>query len=292
MQPESLAGAGGCAYGPSMLFDGTFSVDETGEGQRLDRAMEAWLPGTGLRLRRRLCDEGRVLVDGRARKPGYKLRTGETVEIRQVLQLTSPGGLGLRIVKREGGFAALHKPGEVHSAAIAGGSDPSVESLLPDLFPGEAPVLLNRLDFLTSGLLLVALTPEAREVYLAHEDDGAINKFYLARVRGRMDGIIAVRNRLDTDDRKTTRVLNEPDPDHRRWTGITALSHDNVEDTSLVRCLIMKGARHQIRAHLASIGHPILGDPLYGGGESRRGLMLQHLHIEMPGFQAEDIPLF
>lgn len=292
MQPESLAGAGGCAYGPSMLFEGTFSVDESGDGQRLDRVMEAFLPGTGLRLRRRLCDEKRVLVDGRARKPGYRVRTGETVEIKQVLQMTSSGGLGLRVVKREGGFAALNKPGGVHSAAIAGGSEPSVESFLPDLFPGDSPVLLNRLDFLTSGLLLVALTPEAREAYLAYEDEGVINKFYLARVRGRMDGIISIRSRLDTDDRKTTRVLSEPDPDHRRWTGITALSHDNAADTSLVRCLIMKGARHQIRAHLASIGHPILGDPLYGGGESRRGLMLQHLRIEMPGFQAEGIPLF
>lgn len=292
MQPESLAGAGGCAYGPPMLLEGTFNVDETCEGQRLDRVMESFFPGTGLRLRRRLCDEERVLVDGRARKPGYRVRTGETVEIRQVLQMTSPSDMGLRIVKSEGGFATLNKPGGVHSAAIAGGSGPSVEDALGGLFPGRSPVLLNRLDFLTSGLLLVALTPEARETYLACEDEGVINKFYLARVRGRMDGIISVRSRLDTDDRKTTRVLNESDPDHRRWTGITALSHDNGENTSLVRCLIMKGARHQIRAHLASIGHPILGDPLYGGGESRRGLMLQHLRIEMPGFQAETTPLF
>ena len=281
-----------CAYGAAMFFEGTFSIDQSVAGCRLDRAIEEVMPGTGLRLRRRLCDEGQVLVDGRARKPGYRVRAGEVVEIRNVIETRTPGQLGLRIVKREGGFAAVNKPGGVHSAAIPGGTEPSVESALPALFPGEEPVLLNRLDQLTSGLLLVALTPEARAAYLEYEDEGGINKFYLARVRGRLDGIISIRSRLDTDDRKTSRVLPEPDTDFRRWTGVTALSHDHAECTSLVRCLIMKGARHQIRAHLASVGHPIVGDPLYGGGESKRGLMLQHQRIEMPGFQAEVIPLF
>ncbi|OIQ51523.1 Ribosomal large subunit pseudouridine synthase C [Pseudodesulfovibrio hydrargyri] len=275
-----------------MFFEGTFSIDASGDGSRLDRALEAVMPGSGLRLRRRLCDEGHVSVDGRARKPGYKVRAGQTVEIGEVRAMTTADELGLRIVRLEGGFAAVNKPGGVHSAAISGKDEPSAEGVLAELFPGCEPVLLNRLDYLTSGLLLVALTPEAREAYLRCEADGAIKKFYLARVQGRLDGIVSVRSRLDTDDRKTTRVLAEPDPDSRRWTGITALSHDNAAGTSLVRCLIMKGARHQIRAHLSSIGHPILGDPLYGGGESPRGLMLQHQRIEMPGFQAEAIPLF
>lgn len=275
-----------------MLFEGTFSIDASGDGNRLDRVIEAFLPGFGLRFRRRLCDEGRVLVDGRARKPGYKVRTGQLLEIREVREMTKPGELGLKIVERKGGFAAVNKPGGVHSAIIPGGVEPCAEAALAGLFPGETPALLNRLDCLTSGLLLVALTPEAREAYLEYEDDGAIRKFYLARVKGRLDGIVSVRNRLDTDNRKKTRVLAESDPDSRRWTGITALSHDNAADTSLVRCLIMKGARHQIRAHLASIGHPIVGDPLYGEGESPRGLMLQHQRIDMPGFQAETVPLF
>lgn len=275
-----------------MLFQGTFRIDASGDGLRLDRVLETVMPGSGLRLRRRLCEEGRVLVDGRAGKPGYRVRTGQSVEVEEVGEMTTPGALGLRIVKSEDGFAAVDKPGGVHSAAISGKSEPSAEGVLPTLFPDDEPVLLNRLDRLTSGLLLVALTPEARRVYREYEDQGAIKKFYLARVRGRLDGIVSIRNRLDTDDRKITRVLPEPDPDSRRWTGVTALSHDNAADTSLVRCLIMKGARHQIRAHLASIGHPIVGDPLYGGGECPRGLMLQHQRLELPGFEAEAIPLF
>lgn len=270
-----------------MFFEGNFSIDASGDGSRLDRALEAVMPGSGLRLRRRLCDEGHVLVDGRARKPGYKVRAGQTVEIGEVRDMTTADELGLRIVKLEGGFAAVNKPGGVHSAAISGKDEPSAEGVLAELFPGCEPVLLNRLDYLTSGLLLVALTPEAREAYLRHEADGAIKKFYLARVLGRLDGIVSVRSRLDTDDRKTTRILAEPDPDSRRWTGVTALSHDNAAGTSLVRCLIMKGARHQIRAHLAGLGHPIVGDPLYGDGKEGEGLMLRHYRVEFSGFSAQ-----
>jgi len=275
-----------------MFFEGTFHIDACGDGNRLDRVLETVMPGSGLRLRRRLCEEGHVLVDGRGRKPGYKVRVGQSVQIGGVWAMKTADELGLTVVEREGGFAAVNKPGGVHSAAISGKDQPCAEGVLTELFPGREPLLLNRLDFLTSGLLLVALSPEAREAYLRYEADGAIKKFYLARVEGRLDGIVSVRSKLDTDDRKTTRVLADPDPDSRRWTGISALSHDNGEGSSLVRCLIMKGARHQIRAHLASIGHPIIGDSLYGEGESPFGLMLQHQRIEMPGFQAETVPLF
>lgn len=275
-----------------MSFEKKFNIPAASDGWRLDRVLEQPLPDSGLRLRRRLCDEGRVLVEGRAQKPGYKVRAGQQVAILGGNPRMTPRELGLKIIRQEAGFAAVDKPGEVHSAAIAGRDEPSVEDVLPDLFPDRSPVLLNRLDFLTSGLLLVGLTPEAVADCRLQEERGAIKKFYLARVRGRLDGIISIRSGLDTDDRRKTKVLATRDSDVRRWTDVTALSHDNRADTSLVRCLILKGARHQIRAHLASIGHPIIGDPLYGEGESSRGLMLHHQRIELDGFWAESTPLF
>lgn len=205
---------------------------------------------------------------------------------------------GLRVVERTDLFAAVYKPGGVHSAAIAGKDDLSVEAALPALFPDAVPVLLNRLDFPTSGLLLVAFGPDGAETYRASEEAGGVRKFYLAVVHGRLDGMISVRNRLDTDDRPRTRTLAEEDADARRWTSVNALAHNHDRDTTLVRCLIMKGARHQIRAHLASLDHPIVGDTLYGdpdavtGGESGREpvLHLHHQRIELPGFCAEADP--
>ncbi|MDD3313690.1 RNA pseudouridine synthase [Pseudodesulfovibrio sp.] len=190
-------------------------------------------------------------------------------------------------VERHGGIAGVYKPGGVHSAAIAGREAPNAEELLPRMFADETPVLLNRLDFLTSGLLLVALTEAAAETWRAAEENGSIRKFYLAEVRGRFDGVATVRSRLDTADRKVTKVLDEPDEDPRRWTDVQSLSHDRARDTSLVSCLIVKGARHQIRAHLASIGHAIIGDPLYGDGREGESLHLHHRRVELPGFTAE-----
>lgn len=268
----------------------SYVIGSGAEGYRLDKALHTFMPGAGLRLRRRLCDDGRVLVDGRARNAGYKVRSGQQVEIIQGNEVATPQSLGLKIVRQDEMFAAISKPGGVHSASIAGRDEPCVEAILPDMFPNAEPALLNRLDNLTSGLLVVALTPEAKLRYQEFEDAGEIRKFYLAVVVGRLDGIVSIRKQLDTDNRKKTKVLDDNDADMRRWTDVTSLAHDHSADTTLVRCLIMKGARHQIRAHLASIGHPIVGDPLYGIG--REGLRLHHHQIEFPGFRAESTPLF
>ncbi|WP_419787701.1 pseudouridine synthase [Pseudodesulfovibrio sp.] len=262
-------------------------VPEEQGGQRLDKALEAVLSGSGLRLRRRLCDDGRVLVDGRAMKPGYKVSAGQCVILLGGEKAVLPEDLGLMVVERHGGFLAVYKPGEVHSAVIAGRDVPSVEALLPSMLPGEAPVLLNRLDFLTSGLLLVALTEDAVRVWRDAEESGNIRKFYVAEVEGRFDGVTTVRNKLDTADRKITRILDETDGDPRRWTDVQVLSHDWGRNTSMVTCLIVKGARHQIRAHLASIGHPIIGDSIYGAGREGDALHLHHRRVELPGFTAE-----
>lgn len=254
---------------------------------RLDRVLAELVPDSGLRLRRRLCDDGRVTVDGRVRKSGYKVRAGQSVQLENGEDDVAYEELGLEIVKRDERFAAVYKPGGVHSAAIAGRNEPSAEGALADLFPDEAPVLMNRLDRLTSGLLLVALNPEAEQEYHAMEDAGRIRKFYRARIKKRLDGVVTVKNRLDTDNRKTTRVLDDEDEDPRRWTDVEVLSHDHGDDTTEVRCLIMKGARHQIRAHLASIGHPIVGDPVYGDGVEGDELHLEHQRVELPGFTSE-----
>lgn len=268
----------------------SFTIGENGDGLRLDKALHAAMPGAGLRLRRRLCDDGRVLVGGKERKPGYKVRAGQTVEILEGEEYMTPAMMGLKIVAHNGGFAAVSKPGGVHSAAIAGKDGPCVENVLSELFPDTEPVLLNRLDFLTSGLLLVALDADAEARYHELESSGQIKKFYLAEVRGRLDGMVTVKSALDMDNRKTTKVLEDDDPDARRWTDVTVLSHDNEAETTLVRCLIMKGARHQIRAHLASIGHPVVGDPIYGEGGD--GLRLHHHQTILPGFGAESTPPF
>lgn len=263
-----------------------YRIPETAEGWRLDKALTLFCPDTGLRHRRRLCDEGSVLVDDRPRKPGYKVRAGQAVMISMSAAIFTHEEMGLYVVKRENGYVAVFKPGGVHSAIVAGKGAPNVEAVLPVMFGDESAMLLNRLDYLTSGILLVALNEEAVKRYHAMEEKGDIQKFYLAEVRGRLDGVATVRAKIDTANRKVSKVLDENDTDERRWTTVEALSHDHGRNTTLVRCLIVKGARHQIRAHLASIKHPIIGDPLYGHAQDGEVLRLHHQQVDLPGFSA------
>lgn len=200
------------------------------------------------------------------------------------------------------------------------------------------PRLLNRLDGPTSGILLAARTPQAADLFHAAENSGQATKTYLALVHGVLHGPATMRRALDTANRATTRVLPQDTPDTLRHTGVTPLgvmqAEERAEGTSdvgdtarhdtampvapgtpctLVRCVIRKGARHQIRAHLAALGHPIVGDTRYGTPDGTgttapmpppmppdaprtacplapATLFLHHARIELPGFRAACAP--
>uniref|UniRef100_B8DKC4 Pseudouridine synthase n=1 Tax=Nitratidesulfovibrio vulgaris (strain DSM 19637 / Miyazaki F) TaxID=883 RepID=B8DKC4_NITV9 len=205
------------------------------------------------------------------------------------------------------------------------------------------PRLLNRLDGPTSGILLAARAPQAAQRFHAAENSGQATKTYIALVHGVLAQPMKVRRGLDTANRATTRVLPQDTPDALRHTMVTplgimqttdipdaapctpTLAGDAGQDSApasactthapgpactsgtpctLVRCVIRKGARHQIRAHLAVLGHPIVGDTRYGTPDGAGAttmpqgaphsarlpapatLFLHHARIELPGFRA------
>lgn len=253
-------------------------------GARLDQALVLVLPGSSLRERRRAWEQGAVLVDGRARAKGYCVSAGQRIELQQEESVASPVE-GARVLDTQGDFVALFKPAGLHSAAIAGRDNASLERLLPALLPGKNAVLLNRLDQLTSGIVLAALTPEAAQRYYALEDAGQVTKEYAARVHGCLEWPVTVKNALDTANTRKTKILPQEDESLLRWTRVEPVDYDADKDQTLVKAVIHKGARHQIRAHLAHILHPIVGDPFYGKGEGER-LFLHHGRVEFPGFSA------
>lgn len=259
-------------------------VTDTEAGQRLDALLAALAPDLGLRGRRRLAETGRATVDGHAAKPGYRPRAGQVIAL--ALLPVTPLPPGLDVVAGNERFAALPKPAGLDSTRLAGGDHPSVEDFLPELLPGA--VLVNRLDAPTSGLLLAARTPEAAADYRRLEDEGKVTKTYLAVVHGRFDHPLTIARALDTTNRRKTAVLPADSPDPLRTTNVTPLAYDATRDLTLVEAVIHKGARHQIRAHLAAAGHPILGDGLYGPKDAvTTRLHLHHARIELPGFEAE-----
>ncbi len=281
---------------------------------RLDRALVLCMPESSLRARRRAWGQGdmvrEVLVDGRPRSISYKVRTGQRITIR-VLPMDSTAledrfkqWPGLRIAARSeatpetttetmpesttGGMTALCKPAGLPSEALAGGGD-SLQTFLPLLGLPLPARLVTRLDNSATGLVLAALSQETQERFRALEAAGKVTKRYLALVRGQVAEPCTARFRLDTANRKQVRVLENEDSDPVRWSEVTPLKYDEVKNETLVGVVIKKGARHQIRAHLSRLGHPIVGDVLYGKGEE--GPL--HLHcesVEMEGFSATCAP--
>ncbi|EFL49866.1 pseudouridine synthase [Solidesulfovibrio fructosivorans JJ]] len=249
-------------------------------GERLDRAAILVLPDTGLRGRRRLIEAGRLLVDGRARPAAYRVRAGEKLAARIAAR---PEGefraSDIPILFADAAYAAVAKPAGLHSAAIACGGGQSLEDLLPELFPGRAAGLLSRLDRLTSGIVPLAFDAASGERYRRLENAGQVAKTYLAVVHGGIPSPFVVDFRLDMADRAKTRVLRTADSDPLRQTRVSPRAAKG--GLTLVACRIAKGARHQIRAHLAASGHPLVGDPVYGRGEGAR-LYLHCARLESP----------
>lgn len=299
-------------------------ISPEGNGLRVDHLLAALVPELGLRGRRRLCEAGRVLLDGRPAGAAVKARAGQELAL---VPLPAGGGEEARgaeaadtarLAGQGGGLAALYKPAGLHSALLKGGGGPNLEAALVMLLGKEAagaaasfPKLLNRLDAGTSGLVLVAVNASGERLWREAEADGAVDKRYLALVVGHPPRDFVVRAALDTARRARVRTLRCEAGALRhtevrvlaRFTRAAAPALDRYAAAqarrggengaslpegqaalALVGCRIRKGARHQIRAHLASAGYPLWGDAVYGTGGGV--FFLHHGLCRLPGFHA------
>ena len=288
-------------------------------GQRCDQALAALLPHLGLRGRRRCLERGGALCNGCPVSAAHRLVSGDVLTlVSPVAALSAAQALavaGARLLSRQGDYAFFFKPAGLHTAALAGDAGPSLEGLLPAL-TAELPApevgaarpdpsavspfcrLLQRLDRETSGLVCAALRPEAVQAFRRAER-------YVVLLQGRLAAPTTAREALDTADRRRSRVLpGSVDLEHTteffplcywppdRVFALTAAffvpgvggrtAPPAAGGLTLAACRIRRGARHQIRAHAAALGHPLWGDRLYGGlGEGI--FWLHHGGLGLPG---------
>ena len=269
-------------------------------GIRLDRFLRGRFPGVPSRSVRFALEGGAVRVGGGAAQKGRILREGETVMVSSLAEDTDwlpvPSDLpGASIAYEDAHVAVLCKPHDVHTESQRPLEAGTLAGYLRKLHPGVAEIapdpgltLLTRLDFATSGAIPAALTAQAW-TFLRHEREmGAIGKRYLCLVEGDVSEPIPIDYAIDTAGGGTVRVrVGTADPDPSRWTWIEPVRSAGAGRT-LVRATISRGKRHQIRAHLAAAGHPIVGDRRYaavpkeGPGKSRLMLHAEEVTFRHP----------
>lgn len=176
------------------------------------------------------------------------------------------------VLQRQGDFVFVDKPAGVLTAP---GRDPSVtttvQTLLRDALGLDAlPRLCHRLDKDTSGVMLLALSKDAqRDASVAFERH-TVRKTYVALVAGKLEGVLRVDRPLGEDPEERTRQSESVDGKPAR-TIVRALWTDGA--LSLVGARPSTGRTHQVRAHLALEGHPLVGDRAYGGPEGSRVML-------------------
>lgn len=299
---------------------------------RLDHVLERLLPGMGLRGRRRLCELGLATLNGRPAPASRKVRAGDVVSIpdddtAQPADLSlaeeitpAPAGRNAgsgndeaKLVKQSSHLAALYKPASMHTESLAGKPGSSLQTLLPVLLEQNAR-LVNRLDFPTSGIVAAAFDEAGERQYRQAQEDGHTEKRYLTLLEGSLFHYRLATQRLLLKNRARVLVELEPHPDHRRHTAVHPLAVMDGADAirrlhlqergwqgpvpafvTLAGCVILKGARHQIRAHCSALGFPLLGDRRYGAqfcpaGEENEAFFLHHGRLRLPAFDAFILP--
>jgi 23S rRNA pseudouridine1911/1915/1917 synthase len=262
-----------------------------GSCTRVDRLLAASLPGLSRRSLRRLLDQGAIRVDGRRARKGEMLSGARVVEI-EVPDAPAPEPAAepepaIPILFLDASCVALDKPAGRPGHALRPGESGTVANFLAARFPeclgaGDTPLeagLVHRLDTGTSGVLLAARDRRAWRELREQFRSGRVAKHYLALVAGSVQAPGEVRRPIEPHprSRRKVRVLAEGETSRRARPAATVYRpRAGSSRATLLEVEIPTGVMHQIRAHLAAIGHPVLGDLLYGGGPVPEGRHFLH----------------
>ena len=278
------------------------TIGEAQAGLRLDRALAELLPDLSRERIKALIVEGQIVSGGRSLNPSMKVAVGQDYSI----TLPAPVALDavaqdipLDIVHEDADLIVVDKPAGLVVHPAAGNLDGTLVNALLHHCDGQLsgiggvarPGIVHRIDKDTSGLLVVAKSDKAHEGLARQFKDHSIDRLYAAIVYGvpvpAFGTVDAWVGRSDAD-RKKMAV-------HREGRGKHAVTHyrvmERLRGAAMVECRLETGRTHQVRVHMAHLGHPLIGDPVYGrdrkGFKSileTLGFKRQALHAKRLGF--------
>ncbi|WP_288720019.1 RluA family pseudouridine synthase [uncultured Ligilactobacillus sp.] len=265
------------------------TVVETQNG-RLDKACSEIFSDYSRSQIKQLLDGGNITVNGKTEKAKYKVKSGDVIRLEEpetkTLELR-PENIPLDIVYEDDDVIVINKPqGMVVHPAPGHDEHTLVNALLyhcplSTINGTFRPGIVHRIDKDTSGLLMVAKNDKAHRSLAKQLKDKTNIREYVALVHGRIaedEGTINAPIGRSLKDRKKQAVVKD---------GRNAVTHFEVlkryRDYTLVKCILETGRTHQIRVHMKYIGHPLVGDPLYGPKKTIKGNG-QFLHAGKLGF--------
>jgi 23S rRNA pseudouridine1911/1915/1917 synthase len=267
-------------------------------GWRLDRALAAAAPTLSRERLKALIRSGAVESSGTAlRDPATKVRGDESFRVAVPEPATAhnePQDIPLKVVFEDEHLLVVDKPAGLVVHPAAGNLDGTLVNALLHHCEGSLsgiggvarPGIVHRIDKDTSGLLVVAKTDVAHEGLAKQFAAHLIDRRYLAMVSGipkASEGTVDAPLARSTTNRKKIAIVEG-------GRGKRAVTHwqrrDVLRDAALVECRLETGRTHQVRVHMASLGHPLLGDPVYGRSGKTHGKLLKELGFQRQALHA------
>jgi len=255
-------------------------VPKDAGGARLDRFLAEHAEIGSRAAAARLIDAGSVRVDGRVRPRAHRVAAGAVVELTIPEPATAPlPSEDVEVVYADDRLLVVMKPAGLLVHGVPGYSGPTLAAALVGRAGGGPPDragIVHRLDRDTSGLLLVARDEETLRRLQSQLRRRRIRRAYMALVRGRPPSRTGrIEAAIGRDRRDPTRQSLDTDRPRDAVTHFELV--EALQDRSLLRVTLETGRTHQIRVHMAAIGHPVAGDRVYGHG-AELGLDRQFLH--------------